>query len=122
MGLGRRCRPWLVLQKGQWDRMAANGVHPPFQTLDVTRFRQAMAKLHEVVGCGKGRIEVTRRGCDDVCVLISKSELESLEQALEILSQSADYKAMCDNISQLVAACAGCDEQGEQKSTGSVTS
>ena len=103
--------------------MAANGIDTafptaPFQTLDVTRFRQAMAKLHEVVGCGKGRIEVTRRGCDDVCVLISKSELESLEQALEILSQCDAYKAMCDNINQLVAACAGCDEQGEQKAGG----
>ncbi len=102
--------------------MAANRIESSFQTLDVTRFRQAMAKLHEVVGCGKGRIEVTRRGCDDVCVLISKSELESLEQALEILSQSAEYKAMCDNISQLVVACAACDDQGEQTSAGPVAS
>ena len=102
--------------------MDANGLHRPFQTLDVTRFRSAMAKLHEVVGCGKGRVEITRRGCDDVCVLISKAELESLEQALEILTQSDHYKAMCDNISQLVAACAGCDEKGEQKASGPVTS
>ena len=93
-----------------------------FQTLDVTRFRQAMAKLHEVVGCGRGRVEITRRGCDDACVLISKCELEALEQALEILSNSADYKAMCDNISQLVAACANCDDQGEQKSAGPAVS
>ena len=93
-----------------------------FQTLDVTRFRQAMAKLHEVVGCGRGRVEITRRGCDDVCVLISKAELESLEQALEILSNSADYKSMCDNISQLVAACAACDDGGEQKSARPVAS
>ena len=100
--------------------MAANGLQGAFQTLDVTRFRQAMAKLHEVVGCGKGRIEITRRGCDDVCVLISKCELEALEQALEILSQSAEYKAMCENISQLVAACAGCEEpaQGNQGNAG----
>ena len=91
--------------------------HTPFQTLDVTRFRQAMAKLHEVVGCGKGRIEITRRGCEDVCVLISKCELESLEQALEILSQTAEYKAMCENLNQLVAACANC-EDGDQKAAG----
>lgn len=100
--------------------MAANGLpdglQRPFQTLDVTRFRAAMAKLHEVVGCGKGRIEVTRRGCDDVCVLISKSELESLEQALEILAECDGYKTMCENISQLVAACADCENPGAQKS------
>ena len=68
-----------------------------FQSLDVTRFRQTLAKLHEAVGCGHGRVEVTRRGCDDVCVLISKCELEALEQALDILAQSAEYKAMCDS-------------------------
>ena len=81
---------------------------PNFQTLDVTRFRQTIAKLHEVVGCRGGRIEVTRRGCNDVCVLVSKAELECLEQALEILTKSAEYKAMCDSIAQLVAACGGC--------------
>ena len=79
-----------------------------FQTLDVTRFRQTLAKLHEVVGCRGGRIEVTRRGCNDVCVLISKAELECLERALEIFTQSAEYKSMCDSIAQLVAACDGC--------------
>lgn len=93
--------------------MAANGLQGAFQTLDVTRFRQAIARLHETVGCGRGRVEVTRRGCDDACVLISKAELESLERALEILSDCADYKAMCENIAQLVAACAACEEQGQ---------
>jgi len=102
--------------------MAANGVQSLFQTLDLTRFRQAMAKLHEVVGCGKGRIEITRRGCDDVCVLISKAELESLEQALEILTECEHYKAMCDNLTQLVAACATSDEQGDSKTSGPVVS
>ena len=102
--------------------MATNGLHTSFQTLDLTRFRQAMAKLHEVVGCGKGRVEITRRGCEDSCVLISKAELESLEQALEILTQSDHYKAMCDNLSQLVAACAACDEGNEPTSSGPVTS
>ena len=102
--------------------MAANGLRGSFHTLDVTRFRQALAEFHEVVGCGKGRVEVTRRGCEDVCVLISKSELEALERALEILADSAEYKAMCDNISQLVAACAGCDEAAKQSDAGPVVS
>jgi PHD/YefM family antitoxin component YafN of YafNO toxin-antitoxin module len=81
-----------------------------FQSLDVTRFRQTLARLHEAVGCGHGRIEVTRRGCDDVCVLISKCELEALEQALDILAQSAEYKAMCDSLQSVVAQCGGCAE------------
>src|SRR4051794_189749 len=88
-----------------------------FQTLDVTRFRATLARLHEAVGCGAGRVEVTRRGCDDVCVLISKCELDALEQALEILSQSADYKAMCDNLQSVVSQCAGCAPVGADGAT-----
>ena len=89
-----------------------------FQTLDVTRFRQTLAKLHEAVGCGNGRVEVVRKGCADVCVLISKAELESLEQALEILAQSAEYKAMCDNLTSVVAQCDGCAD-GQEKPAAS---
>ena len=81
-----------------------------FQSLDVTRFRQTLAKLHEAVGCGHGRVEVTRKGCDDVCVLISKCELEALEQALEIFAQCTEYKAMCDNLQSVVARCGDCEE------------
>jgi len=79
-----------------------------FQTLDVTTFRQALAQLHEAVGCGNGRVEVIRGDCDDVCVLISKSELQALEHALEILAQSAEYKAMCDSIQSVAVACGDC--------------
>ena len=74
-----------------------------FQTLDVTRFRQTLAKLHEAVGCGNGRVEVVRKGCADVCVLISKAELESLEQALAILSDTDGVRAMSGQIAQLAA-------------------
>jgi PHD/YefM family antitoxin component YafN of YafNO toxin-antitoxin module len=78
-----------------------------FQSIDVTRFRRALANLHEVVGCGKGRIEVTRRGCDDVCVLISKAELESLERALQIFAESAEFQQMSRQIAEIVAASGG---------------
>jgi PHD/YefM family antitoxin component YafN of YafNO toxin-antitoxin module len=78
-----------------------------FQSLDVTRFRRALANLHELVGNGKGRIEVTRRGCDDACVLISKAELESLERALEIFAESVEFQQMSRQISEIVAAAGG---------------
>jgi PHD/YefM family antitoxin component YafN of YafNO toxin-antitoxin module len=88
-----------------------------FQSLDVTGFRRTLAKLHEAVGCDHGRVEVTRRGCNDVCVLISKCELDALEQALEILAQSAEYKAMCDDLTRVVARCAGCAEETSKSPT-----
>ena len=78
-----------------------------FQNLDVTRFRRALANLHELVGCGKGRVEVTRRGCPDACVLISKAELESLEQALQIFAESVEFQQMSNQISEIVAASGG---------------
>jgi PHD/YefM family antitoxin component YafN of YafNO toxin-antitoxin module len=75
--------------------------------MDVTQFRRALSQLHEHVGRMRGRVEVKRRGCDEPCVLISKTELESLERALEILANGPEYQAMCDEIAQLAAATAG---------------
>jgi PHD/YefM family antitoxin component YafN of YafNO toxin-antitoxin module len=83
-----------------------------FQSLDVTRFRRALANLHELVGCGKGRIEVTRRGCEDVCVLISKAELESLERALQIFAESTEFQQMSNQIAEIVAAAGGPSDDG----------
>ncbi|HZL38367.1 MAG TPA: hypothetical protein VFC78_23845 [Tepidisphaeraceae bacterium] len=76
-----------------------------FQTLELTRLRRALAKVHGQVAGRHGRIEVTHDGCDDVCVILSKAELESLERALEILTETAEYKAMCDTLTQVAAAC-----------------
>ena len=78
-----------------------------FQSLDVTRFRRTLANLHEAVGCGNGRIEVTRRGCNDVCVLISKCELDSLEHALRIMAETVEFQQMSSQIAQIVAAAGG---------------
>src|SRR5256885_8671814 len=66
----------------------------PFQSFDVAHLRRALAKVHEQVADGHRRVELTRPDCDDVCVILSKAELESLERALEILSETAEYKAM----------------------------
>ena len=76
-----------------------------FKTLELTRLRRALAKIHEQVSCRHGRVEVTRDGCEDVCVILSKAELESLERALEILSETTEFKSMCDTLTQVAAAC-----------------
>ena len=79
-----------------------------FQSLDVNRLRDALAAVHEQVSCQHGRIELTRDGCEDVCVILSRAELESLERALEILSETAEYKAMCENLNKVATACGAC--------------
>ena len=78
-----------------------------FQNLDVDRFRQAVADLHEIVGTAKGRIEVSRQGCADVCVLISKAELDSLERALQIFAETVEFEHMSKQIADIVAAAGG---------------
>ena len=79
-----------------------------FQTMDITRVRRALTDLHERVATGAGRVEVTCRGREHVCVIISKGELEALERALEILAGTDEYRAMSDAIAQVVAQCDGC--------------
>lgn len=76
-----------------------------FQTLDIDALRAVMAKVHEQVSEHHGRIELTRSGCDGACVILSKAELQSLERALEILSETAEYRAMCENLSRLATDC-----------------
>jgi hypothetical protein len=39
-------------------------------------------------------------------VLISKAELESLEQALEILSSTPDFQSMCKTLASVAASTA----------------
>jgi hypothetical protein len=75
-----------------------------FHSLDVARFHEVVHKIHETVAGRCGRVEVTREGCDDVCVMISKRELEALERAMEILTECAEYKSMCEEVSRVAAA------------------
>jgi PHD/YefM family antitoxin component YafN of YafNO toxin-antitoxin module len=81
--------------------------HGRFSSLDVSRARRALARLHEQVSFGQGRVEIKRHGSEHVCVMISKAELEALETALEILSDSDEYKSMCENLSRVAAEAGG---------------
>jgi hypothetical protein len=77
-----------------------------FETYDCGHVGRSLEKLHEDVVRFKGRIEITRNGCDDSCVLISKTELDSLERALAILSDTDGVKQMSGQIAQLAASIA----------------
>jgi PHD/YefM family antitoxin component YafN of YafNO toxin-antitoxin module len=76
-----------------------------FESYDVGHVSRLLAKFHAEVVRHKGRIEITREGSDDCCVLISKAELESLERALAILSDTDGVRAMSVQIAQLAATC-----------------
>ncbi len=78
-----------------------------FETYDVTQASRTLESLCQEVIEHKGRIVITHPGCDDCCVLMSKSELASLEEALQILADTDGVKAMSGQIAQLAAAVAG---------------
>jgi PHD/YefM family antitoxin component YafN of YafNO toxin-antitoxin module len=75
--------------------------HP---SVDMTKVGKVMRKLHDQVCGSKQRVEITRPGSDDVCVMISKKELESLEQAMAVLTDTDAFLATCDQIKKLIAA------------------
>lgn len=72
--------------------------------VDARGFGDRLADLHRRVTDGRLRIEITCDGTDERCVILTKAELDSLEEALEILSQGHAYKALSESVSQLVAA------------------
>ena len=81
--------------------MADNAQHQP--TYDVSLIASNLPQLHEFVARTKGRVEITRPGSDDRCVLISRDELASLERALEILSTTDEVRDMAEQIAHLAA-------------------
>ena len=74
-----------------------------FHTLSLAQFLEIVEELHKRVANSHGRVEITRDGCEDVCILISKAELQGLERALEILSETPDFRSMCESLSEAVA-------------------
>lgn len=66
-----------------------------------------LADLHRRVTEGRLRVEITCDGTDERCVILTKSELDSLEEALEILSDSDAFKSVSHSVSQLAAMTSG---------------
>jgi hypothetical protein len=78
-----------------------------FQKLDMSLAKQSLESLHEYVVRRNGRVEIVKAGSPGTTVLVSKAELESLEQAIEILSKVEGAMAMRDEVSRLVANSLG---------------
>jgi PHD/YefM family antitoxin component YafN of YafNO toxin-antitoxin module len=75
-----------------------------FNFVNNAQLQSRCLELHESVCREKGRVEI-RHG-KAVCVLISKDELDSLEAALEILSNTSDVQKMARTIAALTHAVA----------------
>src|SRR4051812_34419357 len=86
-------------------------VRAAFTAIEAREAAAIFERLHERVAIHRGRVEITRGGRDgngdlqlnDSCVLISKAELDSLEQAIEILSNTDSAAAMRDELTRIAA-------------------
>ena len=65
-----------------------------------------LVQLHDMVVRRRGRIELAGQADGDVSVLISKHELDAVERALEILSDTSDVRAMRDELARIAALSA----------------
>jgi len=74
------------------------------KTYDIAIAAESLTQLHEYVAGSNARIEITRQGSNERCVLISKQELDALERALNILSNTEDVRHISEKIAQLIAA------------------
>jgi PHD/YefM family antitoxin component YafN of YafNO toxin-antitoxin module len=75
-----------------------------FSFISIDQVQDRFSQLHESVCRARGRVEI--KDGSSTCVLISKEELESLEQALEILSNTADVRKIAQAVSEVTHAAA----------------
>ena len=79
------------------------------RTYDATIVAQSLAQLHEFVARYNARIEITRSGTDERCVLVSKNELDALERAIEILSDTDDMRHLSQKLANIAATVSAMD-------------
>jgi PHD/YefM family antitoxin component YafN of YafNO toxin-antitoxin module len=79
------------------------------RTCDVAIAAQTLAQLHEYITTQDARVELTRAGSDERCVLVSKRDLDALERAVVILSNTEDMRTVSEKLAQLAAAAVAGD-------------
>ena len=73
------------------------------RTFDLRDVANALTALHRRV-CETGhRVEISCEDSGTTCVLISKSELDCLERAVEILGDTEAVQALCGEIAMVAA-------------------
>jgi PHD/YefM family antitoxin component YafN of YafNO toxin-antitoxin module len=70
-----------------------------FNSMSIEQVQLQLNQLLAQICRAKGRVEI--RDGDNCCVLISKEELDALEQALEILSNTAQVQKIARTIAAL---------------------
>ena len=74
-----------------------------FESMSVQEVRENLPDLVKLVAKGKQRIEIVD-GSGDRCVILCKAELDSLEKAISILSDTTEFHDICHSMNLLAAA------------------
>lgn len=78
----------------------------PFASFSISAVRDDdLAGLLRRVAAEHGRLEI-RTGRGEACVVLSKAELQSLEHALAVLSDSEHGRRLHQTVAQAAAICA----------------
>ena len=77
-------------------------IEHPYPTVDMTKVGRIIRKLHDQVVGQRQRVEITRAGCDDGLIMISKAELQGLEKALAIFADTDEFNEMCKSLKNLL--------------------
>ena len=75
-----------------------------FQVLSTSEAEVLLDELHNRVSEYNDRVDITCKGSKLRCVLISQAELEGLEKAVEILSETNDGVAMREEVLRIAMA------------------
>jgi len=88
--------PWVGLRG---EIMSAT----QFESMSLQEVKENLEDLVNTVARGKKRVEIVNDS-GDRCVVICKTELDSLEKAIAILSDTNEFKDICSSLNQLAAA------------------
>ena len=73
-------------------------------SIDMNLVGDVVRRLHDEVCGSRRRVEITRAEDDEVCVMISKRELEAIEHALAVLAGTDDFGGMCRKLHDLLTS------------------
>ena len=75
-----------------------------YQVLSTSEAKALLDELHQNISEFNNRVFITRKDSRQRCVLISEAELQGLERAVEILSETHDAAALRDEVLRIAAA------------------
>ncbi len=75
--------------------------YPSFPRLTAAELQTDLLNILRKIACDTGRVQIMGDdgACD--CVLISRAELDALEEALEVLSSTHDVRVLCEHIANV---------------------